>query len=189
MATPSAPTEPASSRSDRVAGWVLLGGFALLIPAVATYVTGQEEPKAWLLGAGLLVTLFGLIAFEEALRERGERLLPRFGSVAFAIGLTCFILHDAIHLGGGPWVSGLERAYTVLTCVAISLYGWSILRSKALPRAVGWFAIAWAIVDGYLYVARIFQPPLGPNLATLVFGAALVWPRRRDDVGADKPVG
>src|SRR4029453_418306 len=107
------------------------------------------------LGAGLLVTLFGLIAFEEALRERGERLLPRFGSVAFAIGSTCFIAADALNEGTGQFVYELERVYTVLACVTVALYGSSILRSKALSSAIGWFAIAWAIFDGVLYLGRI----------------------------------
>jgi len=107
-----------------VAGSILLGGFALLIYAVMLYGAGDEEMKAPVLGAGLLVTLFGLTAFEEVLRERGERLLPRFGSVSFAIAAAFF--------------------------VAIALYGWSILRSKALSTAIGWFAMAWAVFDGYM---------------------------------------
>jgi len=72
----------------------------------------------------------------------------------------------------------------VLGCVTIALYGWSILTSKALSSAIGWFAIVWAILDGTLYVGRIFQPPLGPNLATLVFGAALVVTARSSGTGA-----
>jgi hypothetical protein len=175
-----APSDPATIRTEAVAGWVLLGGSALLIVAGILFSAGEAgyaelgEWKPTALGFGLLVTLFGLIAFGEALRERGERLLPRFGSAAFAIGSTCFIVADALSQGTGRFVYELERIYTVLACVTIALYGWSILRSKALSSAVGWFAIAWAVLDGILYVARIFQAPLGPNVATLVFGAALV---------------
>jgi hypothetical protein len=163
-----------------VAGWVLLAGAALLIVAGILFSAGQagnDELGQWkptALGFGLLLTLFGLIAFAEALRERGEWLLPRFGSAAFAIGATCFIVADALNQGTGRYVYELERVYVVLACVTIALFGWSTLRSKALPSAVGWFAIAWAGLDGILYVARIIEAPLGPNVATLVFGAALL---------------
>ena len=183
MAPPSTASGPATIGSERVAGWVLLGGTALVFVAGALFgasQAGNDELGQWkptVLGAGLLVTLFGLIAFEEALRERGERLLPRFGSAAFAIGSTSFIVADALNQGTGQFVFELERIYTVLACVTIALFGWSILRSKSLSSAVGWVAIAWAILDFLLYVGRIFPAPLGPNLATLLFGAAFV--RRR----------
>lgn len=86
---------------------------------------------------------------------------------------------DAIGEGTGQYVFELERAYTVLACVTIALYGWSILRSKTLSSAIGWFAIAWAILDGILYLARIFPAPLGPNLATVIFGPPS-WRQRGD---------
>jgi len=183
MAPPSTASGLATIGSERVAGWVLLGGTALVFVAGALFgasQAGNDELGQWkptVLGAGLLVTLFGLIAFEEALRERGERLLPRFGSAAFAIGSTSFIVADALNQGTGQFVFELERIYTVLACVTIALFGWSILRSKSLSSAVGWVAIAWAVLDGVLYVGLIFPAPLGPNLATLLFGAAFV--RRR----------
>ena len=168
-----APIAPAPIPMERVAGWILLGGFAALIPAVLLFLAGSPWKPA-VLAFGLVVSLFGLIAFEEALRDRGERLLPRFGTAAFAIGTISFIAHDALGQGTGHYTFELERVYTVLACVAIALFGWSSLRSKALSSAIGWVAIAWAFLDGYLYVSRTFIPPLGPNLALLMFGAALV---------------
>ena len=65
-----------------------------------------------------------------------------------------------------------------LACVSIALYGWSILRTKALSYAIGWFAIGWALLDGFLYTSRVVTPPLAPNLATLAIGAALLWKAR-----------
>ena len=173
MALPSAARGVEIIRADRIAGWLLLGSLAPMIVAVLMYGAG-DPTKPLFLGAGLLVTLFGLIALEEALRLRGERLIPRFGTVAFAIGMTCFVIDDALSETFVGFVFPLERVYTVLACVAVALYGWSIVRSEALPQAIGWLAIAWALVDGVLYVARLFNPPLGPNLALFVIGGALV---------------
>jgi hypothetical protein len=172
MAEPTSPSGPSTAGLEKLAGQVLLAATAPLVAAVFLFLTGSEWKPA-LLGLGLLVTVFGLIAFEEALRDRGERLLPRFGTVAFAIGVTCFLIHDALGQAG-RFVFEFERIYTVLACVTIGLFGWSILRSKALSPTIGWFAIAWGLAFGVLYVARIWTPPLGPNLATLLFGLALV---------------
>jgi uncharacterized membrane protein HdeD (DUF308 family) len=174
----SAPSDPATSQLDRVAGWVLLGASALLVYGVLLYGAGQEDAKILVIAAGLAVTLVGLIVFEEALRQRGEWLLPLIGCFAFAVGSTFWVTREIVGQSTGLYVFGLERNYTLLACLTIALFGWSILRTRAVPMAIGWLAIVWGILDGFLYVARIFAPPLGPNLAIMVFGAALLWSSR-----------
>src|SRR5215510_10667060 len=110
MARPGARSDAATIRMEHAAGWVLIGGWALLLLAGLLYAGGQaghDELERWrptVLGLGLLVTLFGLIVFDETLRERGERLLPRFRSAVFAIGSTCFIVDDALGQGMGVFV-------------------------------------------------------------------------------------
>ena len=172
--------DQAQVRLERTAGWVLLAGSAFLVVAAVLFgaiEAGDEWLAPWQSAAlviGLVVTLFGLIAFEEALGANGERLLPRFGTVAFAIGTTSFVVADALGQATGQFTFELERVYTLLACAAIGLFGWSIVRSRSLAAAVGWFAIAWAVIDGALYLARILQAPLGPNIVTLLFGVALI---------------
>jgi hypothetical protein len=171
--------EPREMRDlERASGWTLLGASALLIYGLVLYVSGQETQKVPVIAAALTVTLFGLVAFEEALRQRGEWLLPLIGCFAFAVGSTCWIARDLIGQDTGLYIGGLERAYVLLVCLAIALFGWSILRTTALPIAIGWLAIAWAILDAYLYAPWRF-PPLAPNLAILILGLVLVWPRGR----------
>jgi hypothetical protein len=157
---------------EPIAGSILLAGSALLVARIVFHGTGDPLQVA-ALALGLLLTLFGLIAFAEALRDRGERLLPRFGSAAFAIGTTSWIIADALWQDSGHYVFELERIYTVLACVTIGLFGWSIFRSEMLSTWIGWFAIVWGVAAAVLYVTRIFPPPLAPNVATVVFGLAL----------------
>jgi uncharacterized membrane protein HdeD (DUF308 family) len=180
--------EPRAMRDlDRAAGWILLGASAFLIWGVLLYGAGEEDAKIVVIAVGLAVTLLGLVVFEEALRQRGEWLLSLIGCFAFAIGSTFWITRDIVGQSTGLYVFGFERNYTLLACLTIALFGWSILRTRAVPIAVGWLAIAWGIVDGFLYVARIFNPPLGPNLAILIFGLALVWSGRdRAPVGSSR---
>jgi hypothetical protein len=169
---------------DRAAGWILLGASALLVWGVLLYGAGEETQKIAVIAVGLAVTLFRLVAFEEALRQRGEWLLPLIGCFTFAVGSTCWITRDLIGRSTGLYIFGLERAYVLLTCLTIALFGWSILRTRSLPIAIGWFAIAWAILDAYLYVPPRF-PPLAPNLAILIFGLVLAWTNRPLPLGQE----
>ena len=48
------------------------------------------------------------------------------------------------------------------------------MRTTILPRWVGGTALAWAVVWGILYLARVAEAPLGPNLVTCLFGVELL---------------
>ena len=78
---------------------------------------------------------------------------------------------------GLPWIFELEQNYVVLACFALVAYGWAILRTEVLPRWLGWAAIGWSVVWAVLYLSRIVEAPLGPNLITFLFGLLLF--RRR----------
>ena len=159
-----------------MAGWLPLAGFALLVWSAYLFSTGGDNSAA--LALGLLVTLAGLIAFAAALGSRGETDYPRAGVVLFAIASLSFIVGGQIGRSTGQFPFMMEWVYTVLACVTMVLFGWSIVRSRAVPSAVGWFAIVLGVLFGVLFVTRIVIPPLGPNLVNLVFGLALVLPRR-----------
>ena len=126
------------------------------------------------LGLGLVVTLFGLATLELIVRDAGERVLGRLGTIAFLLGCISWIVGDALAQGGLTWVFELERNYVVLACFALAAYGWAILRTEVLPRWLGWAAIGWNVVWALLYLSRIVEAPLGPNLITLLFGLLLL---------------
>jgi hypothetical protein len=161
-----------------VAGSLLVTGFAFLVVAAFLYGDGDYPAgHAWqsnTLIVGLVLTLLGLTAFELVLADAGDRLLARLGTVAFLVGVVLWVVGDAIELTTGWIISGLERDYVVLACLAIAAFGGAILRTRILPRWVGGIAVVWAIVWTVLYLARIGEAPLGPNLITALFGVELL---------------
>ncbi len=140
----------------------------------------MPEWQSLALGLGLVVTLFGLATFELVVRDAGERVLGRLGTIAFLLGCVSWIVADAVALGGLPWIFELERNYVVLACFAQVALGWAILRTEVLPRWLGRAAIGWSVVWAALYVSRIVEAPLPLNLITFLFGLSLLrpWPSR-----------
>ncbi len=162
----------------RVAGYLLVTGFAVLVVAAFMYGDGAYPAgHAWqsnALTVGLVLTLLGLTAFQVVLTDSGDRLLARLGTIAYLVGVVLWIVGDAIDLAGGRFIFELERDYVVLACVAIAAFGAAILRTRTLPRWLGGMAVVWAVVWTVLYLNRIAEAPLGPNLIPALFGLVLI---------------
>ena len=170
--------QPTLLGERRVAGSLLVTGFAVLVVAAFLYGDGAYPAgHAWqsnALTVGLVLTLLGLTAFQVVLTDSGDRLLARLGTVAYLVGVVLWIVDDAIDLAGGRFIFELERDYVVLACLAIAAFGGAILRTRILPRWVGGIAVVWAIVWTILYLARIGDAPLAPNLIPALFGLELL---------------
>jgi len=162
----------------RVAGSLLVTGFAVLVVAAFLYGDGTYPAgHAWqsnALTVGLVLTLLGLTAFQVVLTDSGDRLLARLGTIAYLVGVVLWIVGDAIDLAGGRFIFELERDYVVLACLAIAAFGTAILRTRILPRWVGGIAVVWAVGWTVLYLNRIAEAPLGPNLIPALFGLVLL---------------
>ena len=161
----------------RVAGILLVVGFALLMVTAAVFATsGSNTPglQNTALASGLVVTLLGLATLELVLSDAGERVLGRLGTIAFLVGSVGWVVTDTLALGGVPWVFEFERDYVVLASLTIAAYGWAILRTKILSRWVGWIAIGWSLGWAALYLSRLVTAPLGVNLTTFLLGLALL---------------
>jgi hypothetical protein len=169
---------PTLLEERRVAGSLLVTGFAILVVAAFLYGYGAYPAgHGWqsnALTVGLVLTLLGLAAFQVVLTESGDRLLARLGTIAYLVGVVVWIVDDALDLAGGGFIFELERDYVVLACLAIAAFGGAILRTQILPRWVGGAAVAWAVVWAVLYLGRIGKAPLGPNLITGLFGLELL---------------
>jgi hypothetical protein len=162
----------------RVAGSLLVTGFAILVVAAVLYGYGAYPAgHAWqsnALTVGLVLTLLGLAALQVVLTESGDLLLARLGTIAYLVGVVLWIVDDALDLAGAGFIFELERDYVVLACLAIAAFGGAILRTQILPRWVGGAAVSWAVVWTVLYLGRIGKAPLGPNLITGLFGLDLL---------------
>ena len=158
-----------------VAGFLLIVGFGLLMVTAALFVTGSSA--GWqntALVSGLVVTLLGLAVLELLVRDAGERVLGRVGTIAFLVGSILWIVADTLALRGVPWVFEFEREYVVLACLAVAAFGWAFLRTGVLPSWLGWTAIGWSLGWAVLYLSRFVMAPLGPNLMTFLFGLMLL---------------
>ena len=100
------------------------------------------------------------------LTDSGDRLLARFGTIAYLVGVVLWIVGDSIDLAGGTPVF-LERDYVVLACLAIAAFGAAILRTRVLPRWVGGLAVVWAVVWTILYPPALPKPHSVQTLSPL----------------------
>ncbi len=165
------------SHERRVAGILLVLGFALLMVTAALFATSQSNAPGLqnaALVSGLVVTLLGLATLEFVVSDAGERILGRLGTIAFLVGSLGWVITDTLALHGVPWVFEFERTYVVLACFAVAAYGWAILRSGVLPLWVGRMAIGWSLGWAALYLSRLVTAPLGLNLMTFLFGLVLL---------------
>ena len=74
------------------------------------------------------------------------------------------------------WVNGsVQLVYTSFGLLAMAGYGWSILRTRVLPRWVGWTVVGWIGFWGMFFVLRqetlppiLMIPPIILGVASLV---------------------
>jgi len=157
------------------AGFLLVVGFGLLMVTAVLFVNDSSAgSQNAALASGLVVTLFGLAILELVVRDAGDRVLGRLGTIAFLVGSLLWIVTDTLALGGVAWVFENERNYVVLASFALASFGWAFLRTGILPRWLGWTSIGWAGGWLALYLSRLVTAPLGLNLMTLLFGLVLL---------------
>ena len=162
------------STERRTASLLLVLGFGFLMVTAALFATnGSPGLQNTALFSGLMVTLLGLATLELILSDAGGRVLGRLGTIAFLVGSVGWVVTDTFALHGVPWVFEFERNYVVLACFAVAAFGWAILSTDVLPRWLGWAAIGWSVVWAVLYLSRIVEAPLGPNLIPFLFGLLL----------------
>lgn len=172
--------------TQRRPGVLLVAGFAALIPA-SVVATGSQTGTSYIpptlstrvgavsLIAGVSLTLLGLIAFDLVLWKVGDRVLSGMGTAAYAAAAVAWIIATGRALALHEWTYDLEVAFIVAAGVSMLAFGAAVIRSRAIPRWVGWFAVGWSAA-GLILFALPYEnyPPLFVQLVPLLFGVALL---------------
>ena len=170
-----------------IAGAVIFWIGARTFPGMSLDAVSQNlRGHSWTAGcfaAATLVTLVGLGLLTSELRAAGDRLLSLAAFCTFFFGSVFWILHLAFRLtvqravaeeysrtGAAPawfsswsdWAGVLFGIFSVLAYVSVVTYGVAILRTRFVPRWVGWVCILLGL---------LFLPQFGPPL----FIHVLLW--------------
>ena len=73
------------------------------------------------------------------------------------------------------WVNGaVQLQYVTFVNASMAVYGWAFLRTKILPRWIGWTTLIWS--SAWLIVAVVTQDTLPATFLVLplLFGVALL---------------
>ena len=91
-------------------------------------------------------------------------------------------LRPGVQLGRGvpelfepllEWVNGsLQLRYVTFVNASMAFFGWAFLRTKTLPRWIGWGTLIWSL--GWLIMTLLTTLPATFVIVPLVFGVALV---------------
>ena len=173
-----------------MSGMLLVAGFAALIPGFmaaasdtgTSYVppTFSNRVGGISLIAGMSLTLLGLIWFDLVLWKVGDRALSSLGTAAYAVAAVSWTIATGRALALHEWTYDLEVVFIVAGGFSMLAFGAAVIRTRAIPRWVGWVAVGWSAA-GLILFARPHEvyPPLVPQLVPLLFGVVLLSASRR----------
>jgi hypothetical protein len=154
---------------------------------------------AWLVVAGGLFGLVALVGFWRPLRDTAEVLI--LAPILSVVGMTMISVSHLLAIAMAyelvpGYVEGSRTTKDSLAVttdtlasfahvvnyvggvlvfgVVVALYGWAILKTKALPRWIGWFAIITAVFAGWLGAAAPASRQL-EDAAYIGYAAFVVW--------------
>ena len=71
------------------------------------------------------------------------------------------------------WVNGpIQLRYVTFGNASMAFYGWAFLRTKVLPRWIGWGILIWSL--GWLIVTPVITLPATLIILPLILGVALL---------------
>jgi uncharacterized membrane protein len=154
---------------------------------------------AWLVVAGGLFGLVALVGFWRPLRDTAEVLI--LAPILAVVGMTLITVSHLLaiamayevvpgYVDGNRTTKDSVAVTTdalvsfahvlnyvggvVVFGVVVALYGWAILKTKALPRWIGWFAILTAVFAGWLGAAAPASQQL-EDATYIGYAAFFVW--------------
>lgn len=128
------------------------------------------------------LTLLGLVAFGSVLWKAGDRFLSGLGTAAYIAAAVSWVVATGRALALREWTYDLEVVFIVAAGFSMLAFGAAVIRTRALPRWVGWLATGWS-AGGLILFAMPHEgyPPLIPQLLPLLFGVALLRASERTD--------
>src|SRR5262245_5459533 len=184
-----------------IAAGLLFVGFLLVIPAVFINAPGMGETSVW--GSRLpwlfdpvwqkywsiafvVVTLFGLVIFEDILRAAGDHIFCRLGMVTFTLAAAMWLIGLVLDLNDVRGGRDFESFFIRLAFPAVLASGFAILRTRLLARWIGIAVVLWSTAM-LIHVFPRNEGPLFYEPALLLIAAALVLARNQERAQS-KPV-
>jgi hypothetical protein len=170
----------------------LRGSLAEMAPYAATF---RRLTLLW--AVTWIVQLLGLGLLTHLLLRAGDEYLAIPAFLAILVAAILGILHATFHMSVetwaaqeaartgsipeiyeplGAWVSDAFGVAYVAHLVAMTGFGWAILRARLLAPWVGWAAIGWSILWLAGYPLSIGAPGI-LFIMPAVIGVALLWLR------------
>ena len=101
--------------------------------------------------------------------------MPGVGTAAYAAAAIAWIIATGRALALHEWTYDLEVAFIVAAGFSMLAFGASVLRTRVIPRWVGWVAVGWSAAGLILFALPSENyPPLLVQVVPLVFGVALL---------------
>ena len=101
--------------------------------------------KYWSI-AFVVVTLYGLVIFEDILRAAGDHIFCRLGMVTFTLASAMWLIVVVLDLNDVWGGRDFESFFIVLAFPAVLAYGLAILRTNVLARWIGIAVVLWSTV-------------------------------------------
>ncbi len=145
-------------------------------------------------GPEILLLFLGFGLLTVYLNESGDKAVPFLAFNLFIVFLILSAIEDTFHSeltawageewarrGTIPeffeplreWVNGtIQLRYVTFANVSMVFYGWAFLRTKVLPRWIGWGTLGWSL--GWLILTPSITLPATLVILPLVIGVALL---------------
>jgi hypothetical protein len=160
-------------------------------PPVIAATRALWEWATLLLIAGAMASSCGAVLLSGILGERGEKTFSKLGSLTFVAGAALLVVDMAFRHSAAGWATEdvqlfvrlanwgqmLLLIYTVLTILAIGLYGISLFVSGVLPKWAAWSAMAYGALGILTFIITRDLPPFAHYVVPFLLGLLLLMKR------------
>jgi len=176
-------------RTERVAGWFLVLGFAANLAGVLMFwfrdgVSGRMPPSpayyTWersFILAAVVLTVVGFVLLEEHLYTSDGRVLARMGATVYLFAGVLGVLYEVMELARTTPSYPLIVVSVVLAFLGQAAIGGALRQARLLTPWIGWTTIVWNLA--WLVVLPMITPrdiyfPILHGLMPILIGVPLL---------------